>query len=227
MHREDGEFSIRINNAREFEFSADIYDYRITVDHTVAALDIEADYPAGASVIISDTVIPESDRLSVSVIYIDPDGNSYNYYIDVTREEEYIADGNAYLSFLKVDGFELSPAFDKLINEYTLSVPYDTVQITLKYEPESEYCLAELQNPELLVGENIVKITCIAENGDINEYIITVTREAAAESEDSSEISETPVDKDFPNYIIYIALPVLAGGASAFVIIRKRRKQQA
>ena len=225
MQRENNDFNLIINNADKFTFSKDISEYNIAVKSDVAALDIEVQYPQGATVIISDTIIPESDYLEVRVIYTDPDNNYYVYIICVTREKEYNPDTNCYLESLLADGYDLSPAFDKDITEYTLTVPYETEQLLLSFKAESEKSLTEAINPILIVGTNTIKVTCVAENGDIKIYTITVTRENKVLTESSEpEISEdNPRSVEPMVYIVGISvLAVIAG--ILIIILLKRRK---
>ncbi len=221
--RKDDDFNIKINNAEGFFFSEDVYEYEITVDHTVAVLDIETDYPKGGRIFISDTVIPDSDRLSVSILYIDPDGNSHTYYIGVIRKPEVIKSDNNYLSDLIVEGFDLTPVFDREITEYTLSVDYNIEKLSILYSTESESTGVILINPVLVVGENIVKIVCTAENGDTREYTIKVARQDSKPRESDTESDPQPIKKEDSNLPLYLFFGVFILGITGIIIYRVRK----
>lgn len=227
MQRTDSNFNLKINNADNFTFSKDVYEYNITVKSNVSVLDIEKLYPQGANVIISDNIIPEGDYLEIRVIYIDPDNSRYIYSINVTREKEYDPDDNCYLKSLVVDGYDLLPLFDKNITGYTLTVPYEMDQLSLNFLPVSEVCLTEAVNPKLEVGTNTVKITCVAENGDIKIYSINVIREKntniVSEVSDNSSVISIRAKPGF--YVISISVLLIVAGCVVFVMVKRRKSK--
>ncbi len=83
---------------------------------------------------------------------------------------------NNYLKSLSVDGYELSPKFDKKTLEYSLDLENDIRSINVKAEKEDskasikgggEYSLNE--------GSNDITITVTAENGNAKNYVIHAT----------------------------------------------------
>jgi hypothetical protein len=95
-----GNFNIKINNVESFVFSP---TFIIMKSRRVAGcfFDVDTEYPEGGAVIISDTVIPDSNFLEVAIVYMAPEGGSFTYLIEVTREAEYIPDSNCYLASLR------------------------------------------------------------------------------------------------------------------------------
>lgn len=228
MQRTDSEFNIIINNAKHFNFAPDVYNYNVSVEADTAFLDIDAQYPKGSNVLISDNIIPDSNYLEVRVVYINPEGDSNTYLINVTREEEYIPDKNCYLSDLSVEGYSLSPEFDKNTTKYTLTVPYETEKLPLNYEPDSELCFAEAYNPTLVVGTNTVKITCISESGKMRIYTVSVTREAPKEVSDiDSDVSDN-ITEDNTDNTLYIVITVIAVllAVAVFIVIRRKNAKK-
>jgi len=215
-----GNFNISINNVSGFTFSPDVYKYDVTVSSGMAFLDVDTEYPEGGSVIISDTVIPDNNYLEVVIVFIDPEGGSYTYYINVTREVEYIPDTNCYLESLTVENYPF--IFNKTVTEYKLTVPYETEKLNIKYKSESDICRVDLYNPDLKVGTNLIKLTCVAESGNIKIYTITVTRE---EKKTVSESSTNPANV-FNNPVIYVALSfAFIAVAGTGIIIKGRKKK--
>ena len=85
------------------------------------------------------------------------------------------------LSSLTPSAGELLQAFSPGIRDYTLSVPFETTQISLSDTPTSQYAvlLSEVTKP-LNVGKNTFPLVVTAENGSSNTYTVVVTREAEA-----------------------------------------------
>jgi|GEM_PF-465571 len=215
-----GSFNIRLNNVENFVFSPDVYEYEVTVGPKTAFLDVDTEYPEGGKVYISDTVIPDSGFLEVSIVYVEPDGSSFTYIIEVRREAEYIPDSNCYLESLTIENFPL--IFDKTISDYLLVVPYEVERLNIKYKAESEACRVDLYNPELKVGQNLIKITCVAESGAIRIYTITVTRE-----EKKTEIEQPAKgERLYDNPVFYVALSfAFVAVTGAYVLVKSRKKK--
>ena len=221
--RSNGEFKLKINNADNFVFSKDIFEYDIIVKSSVAALDIDYEYPFGASCIVGNTIIPDNDVLEIMVIYKDPEGESFTYTINVKREKEVIPDNNCYLSYLFVKGFSISPEFHRSTLRYSLTVPYEVKKLTLEFSPESDNCDTELSNPDLKVGENTIRITCIAEDGNVKIYTVMVTREAETSVSQKPENSEAEPISLNGIYIACVVLPLIA--ALIYIVVRRRVKK--
>ena len=85
---------------------------------------------------------------------------------------------NNYLSLLKVEGYELSPAFNANTNNYTLNVGYDVSSLNVSAVPADNKSRTVVEgNLDLVAGENNVTVTVTAENGYKRVYTITVTKE--------------------------------------------------
>lgn len=89
------------------------------------------------------------------------------------------ASANTNLKSLKTSPSDFSPAFDKNIYEYQLTVDYETEQLIINAIPEDPKATVSISgNDSLKVGENKISIKVIAESGAIIEYTINVIREA-------------------------------------------------
>ena len=70
----------------------------------------------------------------------------------------------------------LSPEFSSDVQEYSLTVPYETEKLEIGYTA-NEYASVSVGDTELEVGDNTVILTVTSESGDeTEEYVITVTR---------------------------------------------------
>ena len=95
------------------------------------------------------------------------------------------------LSSLKVAGQDIQLEKDKL--EYEITVGNEVTVADVEAMLANSAATYKVDVPsELVVGENTITITVTAENGDIREYTVKVTREAATEEEPTAEVV-TPV----------------------------------
>lgn len=114
----------------------------------------------------------------VSVVVTAENGTTKKTYtIKVTREQS----NNAYLKKLvSTDGL-ISPGFDKMKNDYTLSVPYETLNASIEAEAEDGAANVSITgNTNLQVGPNNAKVTVTAEDGTILVYQIVITRQPSS-----------------------------------------------
>lgn len=83
---------------------------------------------------------------------------------------------NNYLKSLSIDGYSLSPEFNKDTTEYTVEVPNGTDKITIDASKEdSTASISGTGEKEVAEGTNKFEINVEAENGNVKTYIITVT----------------------------------------------------
>lgn len=80
---------------------------------------------------------------------------------------------NNYLSSLEIEGYELSPKFNKNTLEYTVSLPKETYNIKLNAKAEdSKSKISGLGDLTLVDGENKLEVKVTAENGNVKTYIV-------------------------------------------------------
>jgi len=85
---------------------------------------------------------------------------------------------NNNLSKLEVNGYTLSPEFNKDTLEYTVSVPSDIEKITISGEVEDKTAQTNgFGEFEVSEGENKFEITVTAQNGSAKKYVIKVNVE--------------------------------------------------
>ena len=86
------------------------------------------------------------------------------------------------LSGITVSSGTLSPAFAAGTTEYTVTVPNEVTSITVTgTKNNSKATVTGPVTKELSVGENVITITCTAEDGTPKTYKVTVTREGSGE----------------------------------------------
>lgn len=83
---------------------------------------------------------------------------------------------NNYLKNLEIEGYEISPKFDKNTLEYNVELPANTTKIKINATKEdSEATINGDGEIEVSEGPNKITIKVIAENGNTKEYIINAT----------------------------------------------------
>lgn len=81
------------------------------------------------------------------------------------------------LSELSIEGGQISPEFNKDVKEYSLTVPYEVIELNVTATPNDSKAKAEIiGNKDLQEGENILTIRITAEDGSALDYVVKVTR---------------------------------------------------
>lgn len=159
-------------------FSRDTTDYKITVPYDVTSLSLSAiAEESSAKVEISgNSDFEVGATKTVAVTVTAEDGSQKVYHIAVTRSDKK-ADND--LKSLSVDGYEISPKFDKDTDKYYIKVPYGTTEIKVDALPESSDSTVEIiGNKNLSEGNNIVLVKVTDKYGFVHYYEIDVAREA-------------------------------------------------
>ncbi len=134
---------------------------------------------------------------------------------------------NSYLKNLTIEGVLLD--FHKDNYFYTLNVPFETNNITINGQTESNKANVEgLKNYELNVGENIITIKVVAEDKSESSYILNITRDKEEKEveENKREVIEKENVKKFKwsNYYLIpiIGLIILISGLVIILIKNKK-----
>lgn len=146
---------------------------------------------------------------------------------------------NNYLAELKVEGYKITPEFDKQIQDYKIeeNIDKDKININVKLDDDTATVsgngLVELQN-----GENKIRVDITSQRGSVRTYFISLncSKGKVVEKEETEEVVEdiqhqeiTKVEKsnekqNIPMWgmsIICIAILVLV-----FIIIKKLSKNK-
>ena len=163
------------------EFSKTTTVYYLDVDHDIDTIQINAIAEDKNAIIEGDGFVD----LIVGTNYVEVTvtsefGSKKVYTIIVTRK----ANNNNYLSKLEVSSGELTPEFDKTVNDYTVTVPYDIEKITLSGSTEDlSATVVGFNQYSLGVGENKFFVVVTGEDGLTNTYTVTVIREEIISSQ--------------------------------------------
>lgn len=83
---------------------------------------------------------------------------------------------NNNLKALSVEGYSLSPEFNKDTLEYSIEVPNDTKKITINADKDdSKASISGTGEKEVIEGLNKFEIKVEAENGNVKTYVVNVT----------------------------------------------------
>ncbi|MBR4852138.1 MAG: hypothetical protein IKV01_00895, partial [Clostridia bacterium] len=216
--RTSADFSIRINNAEYFVFNPTIRNYSVTVPYDAVNLDIEFDYPDGGIIVLSDTVIPESDELTVNIKYTSPAGVSTNYKIQVIRREQELLNGDPFLESITVSCGELTPEFVSERLKYRLVLSYEMPTPEFSFVSRNENTTVTLEAPDMFkVGSTDILVHCVAQDGTAVTYTITVERKAKVITEPS--VNSEPDGNSGGNTVTVFAISAVSVAAIIAVII--------
>lgn len=160
-------------------FSAGTTEYSVTVPYDVSRLPL--DYRAadgGADVSVSGNQLSVGVNTVVLTVTA-ANGASRRYTISVTRQPDpnVTLSRDASLSELTPSTGQLSPAFSPEITEYAVYVPYETAKISLSATAKDSKALGVTQpDASLKEGDNLLTVTCTAEDGATRDYTVHVVR---------------------------------------------------
>lgn len=116
---------------------------------------------------------------------------------------------NNYLSYLGVDNFEISPAFDKDTDSYSLTVENEVTAINVSGNREdSKSSVSGLGEYGLEEGNNIIEVVVTAQNGSSRTYTLNVTR---------NELSPIVVKVDDKDYNVVRKAELITAPDSSFL----------
>lgn len=188
----------------KIDFNSDKLDYFITVPHNTEKISLIAEpYSNSAKVSGLGRVYLEDGINEYKIIVTASDNSSTTYKLTVVRD---VASDDNYLKNLIVEGYILEPNFDKSIFEYKINVDKDVEDIVINAEANNK--LASIKGTgkhKLASGENIYDISVTAENGNIQNYKLTINKLTGTSKLKSLTIKDKKfIEKDFnPEVYIY------------------------
>lgn len=160
-------------------FSAGTTEYSVTVPYDVSRLPL--DYSAadgGADVSVSGNQLSVGVNTVVLTVTA-ANGATRRYTISVTRQPDPTAtlSSDADLADLTPSEGKLTPAFAPNITEYAVYVPYETTKLSLSATAKDSKALGVTQpDAALKQGDNVLTVTCTAEDGTTRDYTVHVVR---------------------------------------------------
>ncbi|MGN0973193.1 MAG: cadherin-like beta sandwich domain-containing protein [Bacilli bacterium] len=173
-----GQFTISVNNGRSSE-SVVWKDENTDRSFTVTATGSGTVYVKVVATDCSDingNPVGGSDNVSVNIINSNDDGSRSNSssnktYSNTANQE---LSNNNYLKSLTIDGYNLSPSFNKDVTSYNVEVDELSEKIKINAEAEDKTATIEGIGEKSLEKDNIFQIVVKAENGQVKTYTINV-----------------------------------------------------
>ena len=165
-------------------FEAGINEYYLVVEGDIESLEISA-VPNNKNSVVE--VRGNSDLKYgmnvVSVVVEDKSSgerNEYLIYVTKTDEPEF---ANARLENLAVRQGDLVPEFSASVTRYSMEVQNDVHRLDVLGIAEKMNAIVEVSgNDDLKIGDNLVEVKCVAEDGvTFRRYLVNVHRRSAEE----------------------------------------------
>ncbi len=146
-------------------------------------LDYNCNIPSGSTIVVAKLKCKKEGTAKVSVsLNVSSQDGTADYSTGSSAEISISApvqlSGNNYLSSLSVAPGSLSPSFSKSTTNYHVTVSETQTSIAVSAKAEHGKAKVSLNGvqKDLQMGDNTVKVTVTAENGDKRTYNINVTR---------------------------------------------------
>ncbi len=230
------------------DFSKDTTEYVLTLEHDVETVNITATATNNATTISGIGQYTLKDYLNTfTITAIAGDGSSTVYTINIKRKDSIgrtaasskksenngeKSNDNTLVDIL-IPGYPIELEED--VTEYRITVNPDTESLMMRAVPKNSKAKVEITgNDNIEIGENLIKIAVIAENGEIKDYVIRVTRpsneDAVLMSRNSGDnnvgvLGATTNGKSFNilPIILTVAGVFIAAGVTTTVIFLKKK----
>lgn len=213
------------------EFDKDVTSYTLTVPY-----DTESVILSGSTFDVYSTVsgliqYELNDDVTVATIVVTAeDGSTKVYTVKIVKEAKpivttssisYVYSSNNYLKTLEIADYDID--FDKLVNNYIIKVSSDVNSLDIKAIAEDSRASVEITgNENFKTGDNTVVIKVTAENGDVNEYKITVNKKAPKKS----AVTVTDDSSNTAEKVVIIVLIVLVVLGLLYLIFKKDEDEE-
>lgn len=163
------------------------------------------------------------DKTAAIITVTAEDGSTKVYTVYIIKEKPpvvltpvvYYYSSNNYLKTLEAKGYEIK--FDRDTLEYELSVNNDVKSLDITAIAEDSRSRVEITgNENFKTGKNTVVITVKAENGDVKEYKLIVTRKSNTTVTTDDEESDSTAEK-----VVIIILIILVVLGLLYLIFKK------
>ena len=192
-------------------FNKTTFDYEVIVDCDTTSYYVDAIPEASTTrvTITGNSQLVTGDNYFTLTTLAEDGVSTETYNVKVTK----LQSGNNKIRSLILKEGALKPKFDGDTTEYTAVVPYSVENATFEVELEDNRSTYEiLWADNLIVGENDVVIKVTAENGDLLEYTVTITRLTEEQSIDTQlkdlTVSRGTLDPEFDSSITYYEVEV-------------------
>ena len=188
------------------EFKKDIMSYTVNVDSFTASININATPEVSTSSVVGTGEYNLVTGVNTFNVDVTAEDNTVRTYVIVVNKA---ASSNNYLSSLTVNPGNISPSFDKGIQEYTLNVDNSTKTLVIDAIAEdSAATVTGTGIKSLNVGSQVFEINVTAEDNSLRVYKVTVIRDASSVKDlKTLTVNGKQVDgfdKDTINYVMHV-----------------------
>ena len=157
-----GRFNIKSSNSSVVSISED----RAWIENDSYSITLSALSVGTATITVTPSAVSDSAGNSASL-------SAKTITITVSLPREKSSDNN--LKSLSVQGYEITPEFNKDTTEYSVSVQEGTKVVNISASPNSRYAsVSGTGEKEVISGINSFNVVVTAENGDTKTYKVTV-----------------------------------------------------
>jgi len=187
-------------------FNKNTINYNVDVENNINSINVSIEKDSNKSsikYIFNNNVVNNLNNLTLNIgdnvlkIEVTAEDNSKRIYTIVINRKEQVV--NNYLSSLSIDGYNITPSFNKETTFYSLNVPYNENNISLNYTLEdlnsvgqvfiNDSNVVDLSNINLNEGNNVLKIEVTDINGTKRIYEINIHRSVRTISFSSTSYS--------------------------------------
>ncbi len=173
-------------------FDKDVTSYTVTIPKEAAKVTVTGSSSSSKATIdgLGDITIDADAESAVATVSVTAeDGTIKKYVINIVKnnEDDSLKDKDATLKELDVEGYTLSPKFDKDTNSYSMKVANNITSLDVTAIPTSDKAAVTITgNKNWKEGVNTITVKVTAEDGTVNTYHVNVTRESSNTSTPSS-----------------------------------------
>lgn len=168
-------------NQGNISFNKNTTTYNLNVNSNITAIKINAALEDSKASFISGsgprTVNLNYGKNAVQIKIKAENGSTKIYTINVTRKDNRSSNNN--LKSITLSNGKIT--FNKNTLQYSLIVPYEVSKLNIVATPEDAKSTVVVNNPSLIVGDNIITIVVTSENQQKKTYTINVKRLTKAE----------------------------------------------
>lgn len=139
-----------------------------------------------------------------------------------------LADSNAYLSSLKINGYELTPEFDKYNNTYSVTINKEDTKLDIEYVLDDDTAEIEILDNDLITEDNHTVTINVKNNEEMQTYKIIVNK---AEETTVANFKQDNLELTIPKKnnmklvaMIIISIWLLLVFVLRFILFGKRKK---
>lgn len=219
-------------------FNKNTTQYYITIPENTNNINITAlPEDAKANIQITGNTNISVGNSQIKILVTAENGNQKQYLINVTKTNNSEL-SNANLENLAIENVTLIPEFNSEITDYTAEFSEDIQSLNILAIPQREAATVTIEgNENLQIGDNVIKITVLAEDGETSKiYNIVVKKNEVTEEENENlnediEANNEKIDNEIENetekdsltwIIAIIALSIII--ITSIIIILKRKK---